>query len=236
MATPTVTSKEEDYIKDFLTRRSINVENAYQQVLEDIITLLKNLFTRPVIIQTPNGDHLNLEFIVDNMKLITAPQYSVDNNPVNLNTLVEQQPRRRDPDKLTTMYNRLKNSINQTTTLDLPTEANIPLDNNITNLRNILKDLNSRRNSPRSQITYQCYLTGKVLLSLKNYQATVSEFLENVKNDVGFSKSYSYFLINFYLLGSEFIKLRTVTFPIRTMKTHFAYIKTLIHRDAALWR
>jgi len=232
MATPL--SLEDEYVKNFIANRSLDVDNAYINILDDLLSTLQSLYTGPVMIVTPNFLNLNLNLITEKIKQTTKPQYV--SNAINFvsSRLTENQPRPDETLKQDKMYLQLKNSINDSN-FELPTENAIPNDDNITNLRHILKDLNRRKEVPKSQATYQCYLMGKVLLSLKNNQPSRVEFLKCVKNDVLYSKSYTYFLIDFYLLCSNYTKLRTVSFPIRTIMRNFSFIKKSIPRDAPFW-
>jgi len=106
-----------------------------------------------------------------------SPQYVSDTNAANKvsRRLTEHHPRPADTLKQDRIYIQLKNSINDTS-FDLPSEVNLPNDADVTNLRNILKDLNKRKHIPKGQATYQCYLMGKILFSLKNNQLSRSEF------------------------------------------------------------
>jgi len=231
------TTNEDAYIKEFFEHREKNIETAYQELLNNVISTLKPLFTGPVVVQTPDGRSFDLEYITNQIKIKTAPLYIVDNNPNKLialpNNLTELHPRPDNQIKLRSLYNQLKRSI-ATTNLDILAEESIP-NGDVRNLRYILKDFNTRKDIPKSHMTNHYYLTGKILLYLKNHQQTVSEFLKDVKHDVGYSKSYTYFLIDFYLLCSRYTKLRTVAFPIGKIKTHFSYIKDAVCNDAQFW-
>jgi len=57
----------------------------------------------------------------------------------------------------------------------------------------------------------------------------------DVKNDVGYSKCHTYFLIHFYILCLQFTQLKTVSFPVLTINVNFAHIKSSVCRDFGFW-
>ena len=103
-------------------------------------------------------------------------------------------------------------------------------------MRNILKDLESKRNVPKRSDIYNNFLIGKVLLSIKNKSASAKQFLQYAKEDVRYSKSYAYFLIDFARLCMEFTKMKTVSIPIGSIKRYFHYIKQEVENDATFWK
>src|SRR5579863_2445246 len=103
-------------------------------------------------------------------------------------------------------------------------------------MRNILKDLHLKRHVPRMFETKHHFNIGKVLLVIKNKSANNKAFLEYARTDVGYSKSFSYFLIDFATLCMEFPKLKTVSVSIGSIKTRFAFIKQQVRTEAAFWQ
>ncbi len=63
-----------------------------------------------------------------------------------------------------------------------------------------------------------------------------NEFLQFAKEDVKYSKSYAYFLIDFAILCMEFPKLKTVAFPIRSIRTYFSFIKDMVKKESQFWK
>jgi len=83
MATSTATL-EEEYMNDFIVCRSVNVDKAYQQVLQDLLSTLRHLFTGPVIVISQNEHNLNLNDVIEKIKPTTTPQYVSDTNAANI--------------------------------------------------------------------------------------------------------------------------------------------------------
>ena len=114
-------------------------------------------------------------------------------------------------------------------------EENIP-DGDLDHMRNILKDLFEKRNVPKRLDIQHHYIIGKVLLTIKNQANSTQQFLEHAKTNVGFSKLFLYFLIDFAVLCMEYPKLKTVSIPIRSIQRYFAYIKQAVKNDAVFWK
>jgi len=138
---------EDDYIKQFMDYRKINVEGAYHNILDHLLITLKNLFVGPVILQTLDGKTLNLDYITNEIKSKTTAQYidatNTNNLPVLPAIVMDLHPRvvRNVNQKSEICYKNLKESIGQI--YALPTEENIP-DGDIHQLTSILKDLKSK--------------------------------------------------------------------------------------------
>ena len=167
---------EDCYVNDFLTSRNSDIDDAYQRIIQDMISVMRNFYKDQIIVLTPDRRSINMDYVFNKIKMETQllgkAQYVFTNgtgiHQRMSDTLVEQQSHQDEQQqKLETLYKRLKKSVTTRIELDLPTEDNIP-DGDVTNLRNILKDLNTRKNIPKSLMTNQCYLIGKILLSLKN--------------------------------------------------------------------
>jgi len=77
----------------------------------------------------------------------------------------EQTPRQHDG--MEVIYNKLRMSIDPRANLIFFSEDNIP-DGTISDFRTILRDFKQQKNIPKCHMTYQSYLTGKILLFLKN--------------------------------------------------------------------
>ncbi len=235
---PTIHPKEDSLVQQFMANRDINLECSYQKLVEEIIAY----FERGG--HTTSGDTLDLTYFITQIKQQTermvTPKYV---NPTTTNgltilppTIAEIEPRCDELKKRSqAFYNMMKSSVGDI--FLLPAEDNIPT-GDTTNMRNILKDLHCKRDVPKRMAIYQCYLIGKVLLNLKNILGVgkVRKLLEYVKEDVGYSKSYSYFLIDFCKLCMEFPKVKTVSVPIRAVKVYLSYIKTEVSKESTFWK
>ena len=223
--------REDQYVRDFLVKRTNNIDKAYQDFITDIITSYRTVAA---------GVTLDIDYCIiqiNNQTIgINTPIYF---NPNGNNTvtqlppvITELQPRTHDVlERSEACYKKLKESIGEIHTL--PSEENIPAGNQV-QLTNILKDLMSKKNVPKRMELSQTYIIGKVLLALKNITINSKEFL-SVMKDIGFSRSHSYFLIDFSVLCMKFPKLKTAAVSIREIKTHFSYIKQAVQRDSVVW-
>ena len=144
---------EDCYVNNFLTSRSSDIDDAYQRIIQDMISVMRNVNNDQIIVITPDGCNINMDYVFNKNKMETQllgkAQY-VFTNGTSIHqrmsdTLVEQHPHQDEQQKLETLYKRLKESLTTRIELNLPTEDNIP-DGDVTNLRNILKDLNTRKN------------------------------------------------------------------------------------------
>ena len=112
-----------------------------------MISVMRNF---QIIVTTPDSRSINMDYVFNKIKIETQllgkTQY-VFTNGTSIHqrmsdTLVDQHSHQDEQQqKLERIYKRLKESVTTRIELDLPTEDNIT-DGDVTNLRNILKDLN----------------------------------------------------------------------------------------------
>ena len=233
MNQPSSHTVEDLYIKDFLSQRLVSIDGAYNKLLQDTVNEMRNGNPTKVDI-----DYILFQVKLETDKSVTAPIYfdpTTPNNGVTQlpATVPETRPRRDDIlVKSEAFYKKLKESSGYD--LPLPNEENLP-DGDLHNMRDILKDLHSKTDIPRRLTTIHCFLIGKVLLAIKNKSKTTKEFLQYAKEDVKYSKSYSYFLIDFAILCMEFPRLKTVASPIRSIRTYFSHIKDMVKKESQFW-
>ena len=128
MATVTYVS-EDYYVNDFLTSRSSNIDSAYQRIIQDMISVMRNF---QIIVTTPDGRSINMDYVFNKIKIETQllgkTQYVFINGTSihqrMSDTLVEQHSHQDEQQqKLERLYKRLKESVTTRIELDLPTES-----------------------------------------------------------------------------------------------------------------
>jgi hypothetical protein len=232
MNQPVSHAAEEKVIQDFLLQRLNNIDQAYNKLLESVVIELKQQPPRYDV------DYILSQVKIETEKLVT-PIYFDSNAPNNGVTqlpasVLETIPRRDELlVKSTSFYQRLKESAGDLS--HLPLEENIP-DGDLNHMRNILKDLFSKRNVSKRLDIQHHFIIGKVHLTIKNQSNSTKQFLEHAKTDMGCSKSLAYFLIDFAVICMEYPKLKTVSIPVRSIQRYFAYIKQAVKNDAVFWK
>jgi len=232
MNQPAFHAAENNIIQSFLLRRQNNIDLAYNELLRDVVVELKQQVPRYDV------DYILSQVKMETDKLVTPVYFhphAQNNGVAQLPPTVTETTIRKDEllAKSTSFYQRLKESAGDL--FHLPLEENIP-DGDLDHMRNILKDLFEKRNVPKRMDIQHHFMIGKVLLTIKNQTNSTKQFLEHAKTDVGYSKSYSYFLIDFAVLCMEYPKLKTVSIPIRSIQRYFAYIKQAVKNDAVFWK
>jgi hypothetical protein len=226
---------EDVCINEFLSLRLINIDTAYNTLLHTVVAEVRK------------GDQsiYDVDYVLQQIKskteLLSSPVYfnpNFVNNPVQQLPVIITDEKRGEDERESTrkaleFYQKLKEHTGDISLL--PQEENIP-DGDLVHMRNILKNLESKRDIPRRMIINHCFLLGKVLLAIKNKAKSSTLFLEHAKHDVGFSKSYSYFLIHFSRFCMEYPKLKTVSISITSIRKHFVSIRSFVENDGAYWK
>src|SRR5882757_2581295 len=221
--------REDQYIQNFFALRNSNIDSAYQELINNIITS----FRAPA-----PGNTMDIDYILQNIQQRISPVYFNPTSAQNPMTqlpiaIINQNP---EPSlkkqSFELFYPKLKASVG--VILSLPIELNLP-DVNIPELTNILMDLNSKKEIPKRLETSHCFLIGKVLLNLKNKLDNPVAFAILLK-DINISRSYALFLVKFASLCMDFPRLKTICRPVHELSKYFKYIKIAVQADAAFWR
>lgn len=222
--------RENLYVTVFMEKRLLDFDTAYQQLTQDCVNASLN-------IQGLSTTGLNMDYIFGRIKesvaILKTPQYIGPGSTVvtPLPPVLQELFPRVQHQKETEFYLNMKKTANFNHAVH--SENQIP-DSDVETMRTILKDLHSGLSASKRQNIFQYYLIGKVLLTIKN-KCIGKTFSTYIKQDIGFSQSHSYFLIDFALLCMTYPKLKQIAVPIGKLKTYFSHIKTLIINDANYW-
>jgi len=219
-------------LTQFLPLYHQNRDHAYQRIINHSVALLSQTNINDLILKT-DGTPMDLTTLNQHISTVIQhgiPQQNnmplstpvVDVNPIDLQQ--EQQ------DMHNKIYNRLKGSVCDDQ-VEMYHEAQI-LNHNLQGLGYCLKSMDKNLKNITVVKTTQYFLIGKVLLAMKNID---TNFLIAVKKEVSYSRSYVYFLIDFYKQCTQYPRLKLVRLQISLINKSWSYIKNMMQTDAVFW-
>src|SRR5271163_2310967 len=214
----------------FLHAYNQNKDLAYQTIIKHGVAV----FSQSNVDLLRKIDGSPMDLIILNQHIITVLQNNnpvpaaplptpiTDINPVNLTQEEEEKNNK--------IYIRLKDSV-CLDSVDVYTEQQI-LHHDLIGLGDTLLALDKNLKNMLVLKTPQYFLLGKILLAMKNIDL---HFMNIVKEKVQYSRSYIYFLIDFYKQCVQFPRLKQTKLPIGIISKSWRYIKDKLILDNAFW-